>query len=105
MFSLIIPSYLEKELIQHTSDRSEIECIFESLCANAGALNPAGGGGGVTPIHYLYGYVPPNGVSISEVFCRTGYNISNTQKLQFYKQPFEIIQGQIAFKKLYGSMR
>ena len=22
------------------------------------------GGGGVTPIHYLYGYVPPNGVVI-----------------------------------------
>ena len=29
----------------------------------------------------------------------TGYNISNAQKLQFCKQPFEIIQGQI------GSMR
>ena len=43
---------------------------------------------GCTPIHYLYGYVPPNGVvilkllvekgvSISEAFSRTGYNISN----------------------------
>ena len=42
-----------------------------------------GGGGGVTPTYYLYGYVPPNGVlilklviqnrvSISEVFSRTG---------------------------------
>ena len=41
-------------------------------------------GGGGTPIHYLYGYVPPNGVvilklliqkgvSISEPFSRTGY--------------------------------
>ena len=41
-------------------------------------------GGGGTPIHYLYGYVPPNGVvilklliwngvSISEAFSRTGY--------------------------------
>ena len=40
--------------------------------------------GGGTPIHYLYGYVPPNGVvilkllikngvSISEAFSRTGY--------------------------------
>ena len=40
--------------------------------------------GGGTPIHYLYGYVPPNGVvilklliyngvSISEAFPRTGY--------------------------------
>ena len=62
-----------------------------------------------TPIHYLYGYVPPNGVvilklpiqngvPISEAFSRMGYNISNAQKLQFCKQPFEIFQGQIAFK-------
>ena len=67
-------------------------------------------GEGGTPIHYLYGYVPPygvvilkllilNGVSISEAFSRTGYNISNARKIQFCKQPFEIIQGQIAFKK------
>ena len=28
----------------------------------------------------------------------TGYNISNARKLQFCKQPFDIIQGQIAFK-------
>ena len=38
------------------------------------------------------------GVSISEAFSRTGYNISNARKLQFCKKPFEIIQGQIAFK-------
>ena len=67
--------------------------------------------GGGTPIHYLYGYVPPNvvvilklliqsGVSISEVFSRTGYNISNARKLQFCQQPFEIIQGQIAFTNM-----
>ena len=70
---------------------------------------PCRSGGGGTPIHYLYGYVPPkgvvtlklliqNGVSISEAFFRTGYNISNARKLHFCKQPFEIIQGQIAFK-------
>ena len=72
----------------------------------------AGGGGwgaAGTPIHYLYGYVPPNGVvilklliyngvSISEAFSRTGYNVSNARKFQFCKQPFEIIQEQIAFK-------
>ena len=29
-----------------------------------------------------------------------GYNISNAPKLQFCKQPFEIIQGQIAFKNM-----
>ena len=56
---------------------------------------------GGTAIHYLYGYVPPNGVvifkllvqngvSISEAFSRTGCNISNARKLQFCKQPFEI---------------
>ena len=70
-----------------------------------GSLYSRGG----TPIHYLYGYVRPigvvilklliqNGVSISQAFSRTGYNISNARKLQFCKQPFEIIQGQIAFK-------
>ena len=69
------------------------------------------GRGGGTPIHYLYGYVPPNrvvilklliqnGVSISQAFSRTGYNISNARKHQFCKQPFEIIQGQIAFKNM-----
>ena len=44
------------------------------------------GGGGGTPIHTIYRYVPPNGVvilklmiqkgvSISEAFSKTGYNI------------------------------
>ena len=62
------------------------------------------GGRGGSPVHYLYGYVPPNGVvilkilvqnrvSISEAFSR----ISNARKVQFCKQPFEIIRGQIAF--------
>ena len=36
--------------------------------------------------------------TLSEAFFRTGYNISNARKLQFCKQPVEIIQGQIAFK-------
>ena len=70
-------------------------------------MKPRGGGG--TPIHYLYGYVPPkgvvilklliyHGVSISEAISRTGYNISSARKLHFCKQPFESIHGQIAFK-------
>ena len=83
---------------------------------NAALASRRGGGGGVLPyIILLYGYVPPNGVvilklliwnvvSITEVFSRTGYNISNARKLQFCKQLFEITQGQIAFEK-YGSMR
>ena len=78
--------------------------------------HPGGEGGAVLPyIILLYGYLPPNGVvilklliwdvvSISEVFSRTGYNISNARKLQFCKQLFEITQGQIAFEK-YSSMR
>ena len=68
-------------------------------------------GGGSTLIHYLYRYVPPkgvvilkllilNGVLISELFSRMGYNISNAQKFQFCTQPFEIIQGHIAFKNM-----
>ena len=35
----------------------------------------------------------------SEAFSRTGYNISNARKLHFCKQPFESIQGQVAFRK------
>ena len=81
----------------NTTDNVVLQC----LCLS--------GGGGGSPIHYLYGYVQPNGVvilkllilkgvSISEAFSRTGYNISNARKLQFCKQLFEIIQGQIAFK-------
>ena len=53
--------------------------------------------------------MPPNGVvilellnqsgtSILETFPKTGYNILNARKVQFCKQPFEIIQGEIAFK-------
>ena len=50
------------------------------------------GGEGGTPMHYLHGYVPPNGVvilklservSISEAFSRTGYNISKARELQY----------------------
>ena len=74
---------------------------------------PRGGGG--TPMHYLYGYVPPNGVmilklriyngvSILEAFSRMGYNISNARNVRFCKQPFEIIQGQIAFKNTVQSV-
>ena len=37
---------------------------------------------------------------ISEAFSRTGYNISNVPELHFCNQPFEIIQGQIAFKNI-----
>ena len=33
-----------------------------------------------------------------------GNNISNARKLQFCKQPFEIIQGQIAFKNTVQSV-
>ena len=50
---------------------------------------------GGTPIHYLYGYVPPKGVvilklllynrvSISDTVSRTGYNISNARKVSTF---------------------
>ena len=40
-----------------------------------------------------------NGVSMSEAFSRTGYNISvERTKAPVFRQPFEVIQGQIAFK-------
>ena len=37
-------------------------------------------------------------VYVQWTISRSGYNVSNARKLQFCKQPFEIIQGQIAFK-------
>ena len=37
--SLTIPSCLGQELIQHTSDRSDKGCIFESVC-QCGSLKP-----------------------------------------------------------------
>ena len=90
--------------------RSFTRAIFRAVLVERPGWRGGGGWGAAgTPIHYLYGYVPPNGVvilklliyngvSISEAFSRTGYNISNARKLQFCKEPFEIIQGQIAFK-------
>ena len=67
-----------------------------------------GGGGGNTPIHYLYQCIRVCAAEERGRDFRTGYPfqrrllergiISNAQKLQFCKQPFEIIQGQIAFK-------
>ena len=41
--------------------------------SNALSKTPGGGGGGVTPIHYLYGYVPPNGVVIWSSWFRKWY--------------------------------
>ena len=41
-----------------------------------------------------------NRVSILETFPGTGCNVSNTGMLQLCKQPFEIIQGEIAFKNM-----
>ena len=50
---------------------------------------------------YTYtGMCRPGGrdFEVQKRFLGDGYNISNARKLQFCKQPFEIIQGQIAFK-------
>ena len=43
-------------------------------------------------------HLPRGGGGLLPYITRTGYNISNARKLQFCKQPTEIIQGQIAFK-------
>ena len=69
---------------------------------------PGRGGGGNTPIHSLYQCIRVCAAEERGRDFRTGYPfqrrllergiISNAQKLQFCKQPFEIIQGQIAFK-------
>ena len=40
-----------------------------------------GGGGGGTPIHYLYGYVPPNGVVILKLLIERGIHFRGV----FYK--------------------
>ena len=46
--------------------------IPQNFCISIGtAVIPPGGGG--TPIHYLYGHVPPNGVVILKLLYRTGY--------------------------------
>ena len=38
--------------------------VHRILRGEGGSLNVSPGGGGGTPIHYLYGYVLPNGVVI-----------------------------------------
>ena len=38
--------------------------------------HPWGPGGGGTPVHYLYGYVPPNGVVILKLLIQNGVSIS-----------------------------
>ena len=43
------------------------------------------------------------GIHFRGVFARVGYNISNARKLQFCKQPFEIIQFNAFTSKLLYS--
>ena len=54
--------------------------------------------GGVLPYITYTGMCRPTGSWFWSSWFRTGYNISNARKLQFCKQPFEIIQVQIALK-------
>ena len=89
------PSVIRNSRLPHFAFRGLFELQYPGLSSLASStpgssLGPppwwitAPGGGGGTPIHYLYGYVPPNGVvilkllikngvSISEAFSRTGY--------------------------------
>ena len=66
-----------QRLYSTSATRNKSEVVTDVACIASG---------GDTPIHYLYGHVPPNrvvilklliynGVSISEAFSRTGYNI------------------------------
>ena len=55
--SLLIPQKWKSQF-----NRNILDCHSSELPL---ILNPRGGGG--TPIHYLYGYVPPNGVGISKL--------------------------------------
>ena len=61
-------------------------------------VSPPGGVGGGLPYITYMGMCSPTGLWFWSSWFRTGYNILNTRKLQFCKQPSEIIQGQIAFK-------
>ena len=73
-------------------------------------------GGGGTPIHYLYGYVPPNGVvilklliqngvSISEAFSRTGYNISNARNSSsFVSSHFKFFKDRLLLKIRFNAL-
>ena len=44
------------------------------------------GGGGGTPIHCLYGYVPPNGVVILKLLIQNGVSISDAFSKTGYKK-------------------
>ena len=75
------------------------------------AVNARGG----TPIHYLYGYVPPNGVvilkllvkkwvSISETFSRAEYNTSNARKLQFVSSHLKLFKDRLLLKIPFNAL-
>ena len=73
-------------------------------------------GRGSTPIHYQYGYVPPKGVvilrlliqygvSISEAFSRTGYNISNARKLStFVSSHLKVFKDRLLLKIRFNAL-
>ena len=46
-------------------------------------IDPPGGGG--TPIHYLYRYLPPNGVVILKLLIQNGVSISEAFSRKGYK--------------------
>ena len=50
--------------LQENSNASSREDYIPQILAVLFEILPPGGGAGGTPIHYLYGCVPPNGVVI-----------------------------------------
>ena len=45
-----------------------------------------------------------SGVSISEAFSRTGYNISNARKLRFCKQPLKVFKDRLPLKIRFNAL-
>ena len=79
--SFLVPGERKPSQFSVNSTRFNTDTFCGSLRVRIHGVRMYPGG---TPIHYLYGYVPPNGVvilklliwngvSISEAFCRTGY--------------------------------
>ena len=73
------------------------------------------GAWGGTPIHYLYGYVPPkgvvilklliqNGVSISEAFSRTGYKFRTHESSTFVSSHLKVFKDRLLLKIRFNAL-
>ena len=92
-FSCSLPSYTAVAWLGFK--RRATAVLKSNLVGHSSSIYP---GGGVLPYITYTGMCRPTGSWFWSSWFRTGYNISNARKLQFCKQPFELIQWQIAFK-------